>query len=111
LDRTIAKDNVLLLTGTVRFFHGRQLQPREYVNLGSESESLTEGRVLSVYPATEGLSFKVIRGIVDAHLDALLGGVKEYLPPSILRAASVPPLGDALRKVHRPTSIAEAVEG
>ena len=111
LDRTISKDDMLLLTGTVRFFHGRQLQPREYVNLGSESESLTEGRVLSVYPATEGLSFKVIRGIIDAHLDALLSGVREYLPAEILRAASLPALPQALRKVHRPTSISEAVEG
>jgi ATP-dependent DNA helicase RecG len=102
---------MLLLTGTVRFFHGRQLQPREYVNLGSESESLSEGRVLSVYPATEGLSFKVIRGIIDTHLDTLLAGVREYLPADILRAASVPPLPQALRKVHRPKSIAEAVEG
>ncbi len=34
LDRTIAKDDVLLVSGSVRFFHGRQLQPREYVNLG-----------------------------------------------------------------------------
>jgi ATP-dependent DNA helicase RecG len=111
LDRTISKDDVLLLTGTVRFFHGRQLQPREYVNLGSESESLTEGRVLSVYPATEGLSFKVIRGIIDAHLDTLLRGVKEYLPAEILRAVAVPALPQALRKVHRPTSIAEAADG
>ena len=111
LDRTISRDDVLLLTGTVRFFHGRQLQPREYVNLGGDSESLKEGRVLSVYPATEGLSFKVIRGIVDEHLDILLRGVKEYLPAEILRAAAVPPLPQALRKVHRPKSIAEAMEG
>jgi len=111
LDRSISRDDTLLLTGTVRFFHGRQLQPREYVNLGSETGSLTEGRVLSVYPATEGLSFKVIRGIVDAHLDVLLRSVKEYLPAEMLRAAKIPPLPDALRMVHRPASIAEALRG
>src|SRR5688572_5851947 len=111
LDRTIAKDDTLLLTGTVRFFHGRQLQPREHVNLGPESGDLLEGRVLSVYPATEGLSFKVIRGIIDAQLDALLRSVVEYLPREVLRAASVPPLADALRMVHRPKSIAEAMRG
>ncbi|HEY3257716.1 MAG TPA: DEAD/DEAH box helicase, partial [Gemmatimonadaceae bacterium] len=111
LDRTISKDDVLLLTGSVRFFHGRQLQPREYVNLGSESESLKEGRVLSVYPATEGLSFKVIRGVIDAHLDTLLRAVKEYLPAEMLHVAGLPPLPEALRKVHRPASIAEAIEG
>src|SRR5206468_4898471 len=31
LDRTIAKGDVLLVAGNVRFFHGRQLQPREYI--------------------------------------------------------------------------------
>src|SRR3954447_1072555 len=61
LDRTIAKGDMLLVSGSVRFFHGRQLQPREFVNLGDEQDALAEGRVLSVYPATEGLSFKVIR--------------------------------------------------
>jgi ATP-dependent DNA helicase RecG len=111
LDRTIAKDDVLLVTGSVRFFHGRQLQPREFVNLGDEDHALAEGVVLSVYPATEGLSFKVIRGIIDAHLDDLLALVTEYLPPEVLRATAVPSIGDALRMVHRPSSLGEAMEG
>jgi ATP-dependent DNA helicase RecG len=65
LDRTIRKDDVLLVSGAVRFFHGRQLQPREYVNLGDDENGTAAGRVLALYPATEGLSFKVIRGIVE----------------------------------------------
>src|SRR3954471_23151174 len=87
LDRTIEKGDVLLVTGNVRFFHGRQLQPREFVNLGNEDSggATMEGRVLSVYPATEGLSFKVIRAILDAHLDQLLPLASEYLPPDVLK--------------------------
>lgn len=111
LDRTVSKGDVLLVTGTVRFFHGRQLQPREFLNLGDEETAQIEGRVLSVYPATEGLSFKVIRSIVDAHLDDLLPLVGEYLPSSVLAAADVPGIADALRMVHRPASIAEAMRG
>jgi ATP-dependent DNA helicase RecG len=111
LDRTIDKGDVLLVSGNVRFFHGRQLQPREFVNLGDEEDTLAEGMVLSVYPATEGLSFKVIRGIIDAHLDELLALVTEYLPPDVLRAAAVPGIRDALRMVHRPSSLGEAMEG
>jgi ATP-dependent DNA helicase RecG len=111
LDRTISKGDVLLLSGAVRFFHGRQLQPREYVNLGDEEDETAGGRVLAVYPATEGLSFKVIRGLIDAHLDALLPLVSEYLPLDVRAPAQVPPLPDALRMVHRPTSIAQAMEG
>jgi ATP-dependent DNA helicase RecG len=111
LDRSIAKGDVLLVAGTVRFFHGRQLQPREFINLGDEAHATAEGRVLSVYPATEGLSFKVIRSIVDTHLDALLDLVTEYLPADVLAAAGVPGVRDALRMVHRPTSLAEANAG
>jgi len=111
LDRSIDKGDVLLVTGNVRFFHGRQLQPREFVNLGDDEGATAQGRVLAVYPATEGLSFKQIRSIIDAHLDALLPLVSEYLPAEILRVAGVPGIGAALRMVHRPSSIAEAMEG
>lgn len=111
LDRVIQKDDVLLLTGHVRFFHGRQLQPREFVNLGSDEEGTAGGRVLSVYPATEGLGFKQIRALVENHLALLLPQVQEYLPAPMLRAAGVPPLPEALRAVHRPTSIVEAMHG
>lgn len=111
LDRTMQKGDVLLVTGTVRFFHGRQLQPREFLNLGEDDEGTAQGRVLSVYPATEGLSFKQIRAIVESHLDALLPLVTEYLPPALVRAAGVPGIGDALRMVHRPTSLDEAMLG
>ena len=111
LDRTISKGDTLLVTGSVRFFHGRQLQPREFINLGDDDSATTEGRVLSVYPATEGLSFKVIRSIIEAHLDTLLPLVSEYLPDEILSAGAVPAIRDALRMVHRPTSLAEAMQG
>ena len=111
LDRSISKGDVLLLSGTVRFYHGRQLQPREYVNLGDDEQGTASGRVLAVYPATEGLSFKVIRGLIDTHLDGLLALVEEYLPPEVLRDAAVLPLADSLRMVHRPQSLAEAAQG
>ena len=113
LDRSIHKDDTLLVTGNVRFYHGRQLQPREFINLGDEEDvgDTAQGRVLSVYPATEGLSFKVIRSIIDQHLDGLLGLIDEYLPPRVLSAAAVPPIRDALRMVHRPASLADAAAG
>lgn len=111
LDRSISKDDYLLLTGAVRFFHGRQLQPREYINFGKDETTLKGGRVLSVYPATEGLTFKVIRGIIEAHLETLLPLVKEYLPDNMLRAAQTPSLPNALRMVHRPKTVDEALRG
>ena len=74
LDRSIAVGQTLLVSGPVRFYHGRQLAPREYVVLsdGEGDDPLAAGRVLPVYPATEGLSHKVIRSLIDRHLDALI---------------------------------------
>lgn len=109
LDRAINKDDQLLLTGPVRFYHGRQMAPREFVNLGPDGDPTTSGRVLAVYRATEGLSFKMIRQLVEKHLDALLPLVQEYLPAPLLAEAGVPPLPEALRALHRPTSVAEAL--
>ncbi|MBM3908378.1 MAG: ATP-dependent DNA helicase RecG [Gemmatimonadetes bacterium] len=111
LDRSINKGDVLLLSGTVRFYHGRQLMPREWVNLGADDSGTAEGRVLAVYPATEGLSFKMIRSIIDKHLDALVPAVDEYLPADLLHATGLPGIQDALRRVHRPASVAEAISG
>jgi ATP-dependent DNA helicase RecG len=111
LDRTIQKGDTLLVTGNVRFFHGRQLQPREFINLGEDEEGTDQGRVLSVYPATEGLSFKVIRSIIDAHLDGLIALVDEYLPDEVRSRGAVPGIRDALRMVHRPATLTQAFSG
>ena len=111
LDRTIAVGDVLLLSGPVRIFHGRQLAPREFVNLGADDAGTAGGRVLAVYPATDGLPTKLLRQLVEAQLDALLPQIEDPLPASVLAAAGVPSLRDALRLVHRPGSVKEAERG
>ncbi len=111
LDRSINKGDWLLCTGPVRFFHGRRLQPREYVNLGPEEEGTGAGRVLAVYHSTEGLSVRVLRALVEQYLDQLLPLVREVLPADIVREARLPALAEAFRMVHRPASVAEALEG
>jgi len=111
LDRTINKGDWLLCAGPIRFFHGRQMQPREFVNLGPEEEGVGGGRVLAVYPGTEGLSARVLRGLIQRHLDDLLPSVEEPLPAALVAEAGVPSLPEALRRVHRPTTVAEAAAG
>ena len=70
LDRSIDKGDVLLVSGPVRFYHGRQLVPREFVNLGEEDSGETVGRVLAVYRVTEMLTVRQLRSLVrDATAD------------------------------------------
>lgn len=111
LDRSVQKGDVLLLTGPCRFFHGRQLQPREYVNFGAGGDEEDRGRVLAVYSATEGLGVRQIRAIITQHLDALVEISVDPLPDEVRRAAGLPALADALRLVHQPATVAEAMRG
>jgi ATP-dependent DNA helicase RecG len=114
LDRTITVGQTLLVSGPVRFYHGRQMAPREYVILADavgDADPLTAGKVLPVYPATEGLSHKVIRSLVERHLDGLIALSDEVLPETLRRGLELPALSEALRAVHRPGSLDEAERG
>jgi ATP-dependent DNA helicase RecG len=114
LDRTIAVGQTLLVSGPVRFYHGRQMAPREFVVLADadgDAEPLGGGKVLPVYPATEGLSHKIIRGLIDRHLDALITLSDDVLPESLLRSLDIPALAAAHRAVHRPPAPDEAEVG
>jgi ATP-dependent DNA helicase RecG len=115
LDRVIREGQLLLVTGPIRFYHGRQMSPREFIVL---SESTAEGedtgpagRVLPIYPATEGLSHKIIRSLVNQHLDALIGLARDPVPAELTRGLDLPDLATALRAVHRPGTIEEAEQG
>jgi ATP-dependent DNA helicase RecG len=114
LDRTIAVGQTLLVSGPVRFYHGRQLAPREYVILADaegEGDTIDAGKVLPVYPATEGLSHKIIRSLIDRHLDDLIGLAEDVLPERVRRELDLAPLHEALRAVHRPESLSDAERG
>jgi ATP-dependent DNA helicase RecG len=114
LDRSIVVGQTLLVSGPVKFYHGRQLAPREYVILSDaegDSDPLAAGKVLPVYPATEGLSHKVIRSLIERHLDSLIPLMDDVLPEQLRRDLNMPELGEALRAVHRPRTIEEAESG
>jgi ATP-dependent DNA helicase RecG len=114
LDRTIEVGQTLLVMGPVKFYHGRQLSPREFVILaeaGTDGDGQPLGKVLPVYRATEGLSHKLIRGLVDRHLDQMIGFSRDPLPEAIPANLHLPPLPDALRMVHRPATVEEAEIG
>ena len=113
LERQIRKGQLLLVTGPVRYYHGRQLVPREFVILAEDGEGgePDRGLVLPVYPATEGLTHRQIRALVQQHLDVLLPLVNDPHPRSLRTAAGIPELRPALAAVHRPAVPADAEAG
>ncbi len=114
LDRSIRRGQLLLVTGPVRFYHGRQLQPREHTILAGEDEieargDLASGLVFPVYPATEGLSHRQIRALIHTNLPGLLRevGRRETLDPAWRGRLGLPALKEALATLHDPRALSD----
>jgi ATP-dependent DNA helicase RecG len=115
LERTIREGDLLLATGPVRFYHGLQLQPREHVLLARRDEKVEggEGAVIPIYGATEGLSQRQLRQLVSLSLPTLLDEVREEDPlhAELRERLRLPPLAEALRRLHAPATIHEPEGG
>lgn len=114
LDRKLREGDCLLVSGPVRFFHGKQLQPREFTLVDRPGKGTARtGTIFVTYPASEDVPQWVLRGIFEKNLDQLLGwaGEDEYLAPELRERLRLPPLPEALAWLHRPTSLKEAERG
>ena len=115
LERKLQEGDLLLVTGPVKFFHGRQLHPREFTVLARASDDapaqVAKGHVFATYPASDEVPQWILRGLFEKNLDVLLTEVaeEEYLPAGERRGLSLPDLGEALAALHRPPSLS-AVE-
>jgi ATP-dependent DNA helicase RecG len=60
------------------------------------------GRIVPVYPLTEGLQQKSLRKLLKVALDTCIQSVETWIPPCIIRRCSLLPAEVALREVHFP---------
>ncbi len=114
LDRKIRDGDVLLVTGPVKFFHGRQLQPREFTIVSrGDGDADKTGKIFVTYPASEDVPQWVLRTIFEKNLDALLGWADddEYLSAEELHGYGLPGLSRAFTSLHRPETLSDAESG
>lgn len=116
LERKLRVGDLLLVTGPVKFFHGRQMRPREFAVLDRGGEDTADevggtGHVFATYPASDEVPQWVLRGLFEKNLDLLLPDVveEEYLSADAQRTYSLLSLQASLETLHRPTSL-EGVE-
>jgi ATP-dependent DNA helicase RecG len=66
---------------------------------GDGARPLSTGRLTPVYPLTQGLAQKTIRGLTRAALDATVAGVPDFLPDAV----RTPPDGSPCHRCASPT--------
>ncbi|MFN2431868.1 MAG: ATP-dependent DNA helicase RecG [Gemmatimonadota bacterium] len=107
LEGTLRPGVSVLVHGEIARRGRLQIQPLEWWVTTPEAG----GRIVPVYPATEGLTQKQIRANVREALRRLRGRIPEILPSAVLRAERLVPREQALRGLHAPESDAEVDAG
>ena len=82
---------------------GKEMQHPEYEFLSGGADDLIHcGRIVPVYPATEGLSQRVIRRIIKQVIDEHARRLPEVIPLFLREKYQLPPLSEAVLQVHFP---------
>ncbi len=102
------KGDDLAFSGKVSVYDGDLALANPEEAPGEEAAALCG--CIPVYPATEGLPERLLRGWIREALPALRA-VPEWIPPAVLRRHPQKTLPEALRAVHKPASLAEAARG
>lgn len=102
LSKSIKVGVSISLAGKVTFYKSKLTFTAPDFELG-DSQNHT-GRIIPVYPETDGLSSKWLRHKLSLVLPQVLSNLPEYLPNEIITHYRLIGIGDALQKIHRPES-------
>jgi ATP-dependent DNA helicase RecG len=96
-------DNVHL-SGPIGWFGTKLVMtsPQYEVTSGAGNVSLHTGRLVPVYPETEGVSSKWLRTRIAFLLETILSTMEDFLPQQTIAGYHLIGLSDALRAVHFP---------
>ena len=83
---------------------GLEIVNPEWEEVAEDGDSLSSGRIVPVYPLTEGLFQARIRRIINQALDVYLPLVGDHVPPEIMDRRDLVDAQCALRNMHFPES-------
>jgi len=101
--RRLKQGQKVALSGKVTAFRNRmQMENPEIEEL--DEDVLSSRRLVPVYPSTEGLFQKTLRGFVKQAVDAFAERMSEPLPDDLRKRNKLMAIGEAVRQAHSPES-------
>ncbi|NTV52381.1 MAG: ATP-dependent DNA helicase RecG [Candidatus Firestonebacteria bacterium] len=95
----------VLFYGKAEFYRGWQMANPDFELFETAEEDFIHlGRIVPVYPATEGLSQRVLRAVIYEALAHIPAKLPEIFSSEDVRALGFAPPGEALRQIHFPES-------
>ncbi|MFC1910527.1 ATP-dependent DNA helicase RecG, partial [Chloroflexota bacterium] len=102
LAKTLTANMRIVLSGRVGVFHGRYVFESPEWELAEEQELTHTGRLVPVYPLTQGLRPRQMRRIMKPFIDKWAGLVEDFLPFEIKQRCKLLSLSEAVSNAHYP---------
>ena len=104
--RTLKPNTRVALSGRVEVYRGHlQFSSPDFEVLDREDSLIHTGRLVPVYPLTNGLAARRARSIVWQALEHWGTRVEEFLPEDVRREAGLMGLPDAVMEMHYPEDL------
>ena len=106
--RGLREGEQLAVSGTVTVYRGRlqMANPPEYEPF--DADVMRPGRLMPVYPGTQGLGQRAIRRAVAAAVEALAPRLPDPAPAWLAEEEGLEPYADCVRAYHAPDTRADA---
>jgi len=105
--------DMLHLSGTISWFGAKLVMSNpqyEILSTDDDGVSLHTGRLVPVYPETEGVSSKWMRGRIAHLLMSVLPTVTDFLPDEVLSSNHLMGIAEALQTIHFPDTLDRAYQ-
>ena len=106
LARTLKPGSQIAISGKATVFNGQLVfENPEHELLDSTGAGVHTGRLVPVYPLTEGLTRRNMRRLTWQAVQNWLGGLEDALPDQVLSRTGLMPLLDAVYQGHYPNDM------
>ncbi len=110
LSRLFRRGQAVILTGRLASYPPRLMVNPEYEIEEAEDAQVHSGRIVPVYPLTQGLSQRFLRRLLYELMEANVP-TPDPLPEATRRAHQLPERSAALKSVHSPTEMSDVTTG
>ncbi|MCE2464180.1 MAG: ATP-dependent DNA helicase RecG, partial [Dehalococcoidia bacterium] len=104
--RVLKPNSRVALSGKVEAYRGQlQFQSPEFEILDKQESLIHTGRLVPVYPGTEGLTPRRLRSIIWQALEQWVPRMEDFIPEDLRKRAKLAPLPEAILQGHYPDDL------
>jgi len=102
LAKKLATGTRLVLSGRVSLFQGRHVFESPEWELAEDKELIHTGRLVPLYPLTQGLRPRQVRKLMKGVIDQWSWQLEDFLPAEMRARRNLPELSQAISQAHFP---------